>query len=89
MIQGPGGRITCNKRVQRQSDSFLNALELHREFTEEESVKLITEDERYYVASLSYQEPGNGTEMKFDKYFDSYSNVSSEEESQLEQEEED
>ena len=87
---GPGGRVTHNKRIWKQSDSVLNTLEwnLHREFTEEESVELIKENELYYVAPLDYQESGNEVEVKFDKDLESDSSRTSKDESQSEEEEE-
>ena len=61
---------------------------LYREFTEEESVELIMEDELYYVAPMNYQELGNEVEVKFDKDLEADSSRSSEYENQSEQDEE-
>ena len=59
---------------------MLNTLEwnLHRQFKEEESVELMTEDEQHYVAPLNYQESGNEAEVKFDKDSESDSTMWSE-----------
>ena len=65
---------------------MINTLEwnLHGEFTEEEWIKLIREDEQHYVAVLNYQESENEAKVKFDEDSDSDSNLSSAEECQLE-----